>query len=186
MSILRPRKTRPDDPLIVSMSGVRLGQQVLAIVGRDRRLFFDVAARVGLTGRAFGLAADASDAAALGEEAIRHGVAADAGTLDTPWTIAADSIDVAVIDDRDARTPSTAALLPQVKSVLRPGGRVIVVLAAEGGTVARLLGRQRPPDVSGLLDALQGAGFGAGRLVAVRDGLAFVEAARPSARAGGL
>ncbi len=181
MSLLRPRKTQPDDPLVVSMSGVRLGNQVLAIVGRDRQLFFDLAARVGLTGRAFGIATDASAAAALAEDALRHGVAADTGALETPWPVAPDSVDVAVIDDRDAKPIAISALLPRVKSVLRPGGRAIVVRSAEGGLVARLTGRQAAPDVSALLEELREAGFGAGRLVAVRDGLAFVEAARPSA-----
>jgi hypothetical protein len=181
MSIFRPRKTRPDDPLIVSMSSVRLGQQVLAIVGRDRRLFFDLAARVGLTGRAVGITADAQDAAALAGDAIRHGVAVDTFALDTPWPVASGSVDVAVIDDREPRAVATADLLPQIRAVLRPGGRVILVLSAEGGALARLLGRERAPDVTGLLEALSQADFGAGRLIAVRGGLAFVEAARPSA-----
>jgi hypothetical protein len=180
MSLLRPRKTAPADPLAVSMSGVRLGQQVLVIVGRDRKLFFDLAARVGLTGGAYGIAADQAAAAALGEEAIRHGVAAETIAMETAWGIADDTIDVAVIDGREAATASTM-VLPKVRAVLRPGGRVVVVLAAEGGVLARLLGRETAPDVGALLQALPQAGFGAGRLVAVRDGLAFVEAARPSA-----
>ena len=46
------RHAPPQQPLIVSITGVRIGQRIVGVIGGDARLFLDVAARVGITGGA--------------------------------------------------------------------------------------------------------------------------------------
>ena len=45
MPIFRKSET-PETPLVVSVTGVRLGQRVLVVAGRDRAVVHDIAARV--------------------------------------------------------------------------------------------------------------------------------------------
>ena len=169
----------PDTPLIVSVTGVRLGMSVVGIIDRDARLFFEIARRVGLTGRATALAQDEQTAAAIGDAAIADGITLDVASPYLPLTVPDGSVDLVMVDERTARPPSSAlaALLPYVRAALRPGGRVVVVLAA-GGVLARWLGTTKPPDVGPVVDACLAAGLSKGRLIAAQEGLAFVEALR--------
>jgi hypothetical protein len=169
----------PETPLIVSVTGVRLGMRVLGIVGHDARLFFDVARRVGLTGRAIALAENEDAAGAINEAAINDGVTLDVASPFLPLTVPDESIDLALVDERSARPGAfdLATLLPHLRAALRTGGRVVVILPA-GGLLARWLGTTKPPDVGPVIGAFQSAGLSKGRLIAAHDGLAFVEALR--------
>ena len=169
----------PETPLIVSVTGVRLGMHVLGIVGPDARMFFEVARRVGLTGRAIALAQDEQTAAAVGDAAINDGVTVDVASPFLPVTAPDGSLDLAIVDERTTRPAAydLTTLLPPIRAALRDGGRVVVVLPA-GGALARWFGTTRPPDIRPVLDACLAAGLSKGRLIAAHDGLAFVEALR--------
>jgi hypothetical protein len=175
------RKAREQDPLVVSVTGVRLGHRVLVVPGRDLRVLVDVATRVGLTGRALVLASDAAAVARVQQASERQGVLVDADVLHVPLPVADDSFDLAVVDDRTTRAAGldTAALAPSLVLALRPGGRLIVLQAAGGGVLDRLLGHEAAPaTAASLITALMAAGFRTGRVVAVRDGVVYVEAGR--------
>lgn len=176
------RTSAPQDPLIVSVSGVRLGQRVLALPGADLRTLVDVAARVGLTGRVLALTRDESDSARVQAHAERHGVLVDVERLQTPVPVPDEAFDVAIVDTRGAdadRGKTLPALLPSMLRALRPGGRLVLLLQGGGGIAARLLGRDVPPrELDERLRALIDTGFRTARLVALRDGIAFVEAMR--------
>jgi SAM-dependent methyltransferase len=173
------------DPLIVSITGVQIGHRILGLVGGDARLFLDAAARVGITGSAFALATDSAAVGRVQEAALKHGVLVDAGPMAMPLPLPDASFDLALLDDRSPRTgtPATSrTLLVDVRRVLRPGGRIILAVAAPGSALAGLFGfTPKAPDVTALLQSLQEAGFIAARLLASREGVGYVEAARPMA-----
>jgi hypothetical protein len=181
MPLFRKSET-PETPLVVSVTGVRLGQRVLVVPGRDRAIVHDVAARVGLTGRTLVLAA-ARDVEAVQSAAERAGVLVDVAPLGVPLPVAGEIFDVALVDDTSPRPEGidTPALLPDLHSALRPGGRVVIRLAAGGGPLARLFGSaEEPPAAAATIAALDAAGFRASRVVAVHGGACFVEASRPA------
>lgn len=175
------RKARHQDRLIVSVTGVRLGHRVLVVPGRDLRVLVDMATRVGLTGRTLALVADRAAAERLQQAAERQGVLVDADVLQVPLPVADETFELAVVDDRTRRAAGqeTAALAGGLFGALRPGGRLVVLLAAGGGALDRLLGHEAAPaEAPTLLTALVEAGFRTGRVVAVRDGVAYLEAGR--------
>lgn len=170
------QKQAPPEPTILSMTGVRLGQHVLAVAERDRSIVQHLGARAGLSGRLLAFGADAAGAARLEAHVQAQGVLIDSAVLALPLPADADAFDVAVVDDRHARPVDGRALLTDVHRVLRPGGRVIVLRPAGGRLLQGLLGRQpTPPDVSPVLETLTTAGFHNPRLLGVRDGTAFIE-----------
>jgi SAM-dependent methyltransferase len=176
------RKAPPQDPLIVSMSGARLGQRMLVVPGSDLQVLIDVAAKVGLTGRAFALVPDPGALPRVQERTVQQGVLVDAEPLTVPFPLPDASFDVAIVDDRVMRPAarSTDALLPELARVIRPGGRLLVLVPAPSSPLAGLFGSEASaPDVSGLIRTLGAGGFTAGRLLGVRQGTAFVEAVRP-------
>ena len=154
---------------------------VVGIVGGDARLFFEIARRVGLTGRATALAQDEQTATAIGDAAIADGITLDVASPYLPLTVPDGSIDLVMVDEQTARPASFAlpALLPHVRTALRPGGRLVIVLPA-GGILARWLGRTPSPDVRPVIEVCLAAGLSKGRLLAAYGGLAFVEALRPN------
>ena len=64
--------------------------------------------------------------------------------------------------------------------MLRPGGRIVLAVPAPTSALAGLFGiTPKPPDIAPLLGLLREAGFIAARLLAAREGIGYVEAARP-------
>ena len=175
------RSAPPQEPLVVSITGVRMGQRILGVVGGDPRMFLDAAAKVGISGSAFALTADASAVARVQAAAEKHGVLLETSLLALPLSYPDASFDLVFVDDRTPRagSPPLSPLLDEIRRVLRPGGRIILAIAARSHALGSLIGiTPTPPDVGPLLDALFGASFIAARLLATHHGVAFVEAAR--------
>ena len=78
------RKARPQDPLIVSITGVRIGHRIVGVVGSDPRLFLDD----GGEGRHHGWRLRAGDdrrgRLACRRRRVEHGVLVDAGLIALP------------------------------------------------------------------------------------------------------
>jgi SAM-dependent methyltransferase len=173
------RKQPPQDPMIVAMTGVRLGQRLLIIAERDPSIPQELGAKVGLTGRILALAADESGASRLAARVLRHGVLIDTAAIALPLPTEDDGFDAAIVDERHARDErlSLAALLPELLRAVRPGGRVLVLRPAGRRWLEGLFGWQpEPPDVTPVVQALSAAGFHNPRPVGTRSGVAFVEA----------
>lgn len=168
------------EPLAVTMAGVKLGQRLLAVGPRDPKLVARLAAKAGLTGRACLVDADeaglASAAAAIEQEgALVEATRAPYGM----WPFEEDSFDVAVIPDLlPSLTPDVRVrCISEVLRVLRPGGRAIVIeRAARGGLVGALLGGARITSAyEGPVELLRSNGFAAVRQLSEADGVTFVE-----------
>ena len=175
------RKAPPQDPLIVAMSGARLGQRMLVVPGSDLQVLVDVAAKVGLTGRAVALVAGAGARQRVQDRTTAQGVLVETESLTLPFPLPEAEFDVAIVDDRAPRLDahSTTGLLPELVRVVRPGGRLLVLVPAPSSPLAGLFGAEpAAPDVSKLLGSLGRSGFTAARLLGVRQGTAFVEAVR--------
>jgi SAM-dependent methyltransferase len=181
------RKTRVGrDPLVMAMSGVRLGERLLQIGVDDPAVLGALAAKVGISGHAAIVTFDER-----GAERARQGIE-DASTLadvvvTSDGTLPFDdaAFDVAVVHsaagllallDADVR----ARLLQHVRHATRSGGRVIVTEAGLRSGVAAMFAPapkrdERYEAAGGTVAALQAAGFKPVRVLADRDGLRFIE-----------
>ena len=81
------RNARPQEPLIVSITGVRLGYRIVGVIGSHPGPFLEMAAKVGITGGAYALATDAAAVSRVQAAAIEHGVLVDAGLLSLPLSL---------------------------------------------------------------------------------------------------
>jgi SAM-dependent methyltransferase len=193
---MRPflRKMRAREPLVVTMSGVRMGERVLQIGVDDPRLTGTLVAKVGLSGHA-AIAVGSEDAA----ERARQGSADSGGLADVHVTtfdtlpFAAHEFDVVVVHSAGGLLASFESggrllLLRECHRVLRPGGRLVTVEAGARTGLRALF--QRPvstnPDyeqAGGAAGALGAAGFKPVRTLAERDGYRFTEGFRSAAAA---
>lgn len=181
------RKTRVGrDPLVMAMSGVRLGERLLQIGVDDPAVLGALAAKVGISGHAAVVTLDERSAVRA-----RQGIA-DAATL-ADVTVTSDgtlpfdegTFDVAVVHsasglvaflDADVR----ARLLHHVLHAIRSGGRVIVSEAGQRTGVMAMFAPapkkdERYESGGGTIAAMQAAGFKPVRLLADRDGSRFTE-----------
>ena len=179
------RKREEIEPLAVTMTGVRLGDRLLAIGSADPSLVAQLARKTGLTGRVCLVEPDEGRAALAGAAIERAGALAE--TISAPWgalPLDDNSFDVAIA--RDALFTMTsddrAQCLADAFRLLRSGGRLVVIEASASGGLASLLSR-RPADPAyrsqgGATQALTAAGFAAVRVIAERDGVVYVEGAK--------
>jgi len=180
------RKSRVQrDPLAVTMSGVRLGERVLQIVGvGDAGLAALIASKAGLTGTAAIIANDKRAA----ERA--SGALADAGALADVLTAAGPRLpfseaafDVAVIHSDATRSrlhSERTEWLLECHRVLRGGGRLIIIEGTKVGLRAFFGSRHSGDSTTGRQpggtdEALKSARFRAVRVLADREGFKFTE-----------
>jgi demethylmenaquinone methyltransferase/2-methoxy-6-polyprenyl-1,4-benzoquinol methylase len=178
------RKAAPAEPLAITMTGVKLGDRVLAIGLRDAALAAALAAKTGLTGRACAVDADAALVARAAAAIEQEGALAD--VTSAPWgalPYEAGAFDLVVVRDVMATIADDERrrLLVEIFRVLRGGGRIVVIETTPRGGIAGLLGGPKvdPSYASrGAVRALTDTGFAAARVLAERDGLRFIEAAK--------
>jgi ubiquinone/menaquinone biosynthesis C-methylase UbiE len=180
--------------LVVGMTGVKLGDQLLQVGCAHGGRLGAVAAKVGLSGRAVLVAPDESSA-----ERARKG-AEDAGVLvevevapPTRLPANADEFDLAVVDDTGGllgtmRAEDRVASIRELARVVRPGGRVMIIGAGTRGGLGAILTRSQSGPLfvaSGdAIQALEADGFRSVRTLAEREGLVFVEGIKPRQELG--
>ncbi|HET7619033.1 MAG TPA: class I SAM-dependent methyltransferase [Vicinamibacterales bacterium] len=178
------RKSAPAEPLAVTMTGVKLGDRLLVVGTHDPRLTAALASKAGLTGQAHVAAPDQEPLDRARAIVEREGALAEfarAPLASLPYD--ADAFDVAVLPSvLPALTPEErVACLREVRRVLRPGGRIVVIdTAPRAGLGALISRRQADPHYAehGPIRTLQAEGFAAVRTLAERDGYRFVEGAK--------
>lgn len=180
------KKLKGDTDLRVSMTGLRLGDKVLQIGGRDPRLIAMLAAKVGVSGQASALVPDPGDAAPIERAARAQGVLVDVkvAPLAAP-PFAQGWFDVVVLPKLIGamRPHERVGALQGARQVLRVGGRCLVIEAApRGGLGALFSGRALDPHYrsqGGAEPALKAEGFKPVRTLAERQGLLFTEGMKP-------
>jgi hypothetical protein len=157
-----------DEPAIVAMTGVRLGDKV-HFWGTRPELLLPLAARAGLSGQTTIISPDASD---LAKTAEREGLLVDLN----PAPAADAAYDLAVVH----ATGDWKAALGLLVSATRTGGRIIAVAGdPQSGLLSRLRsGEGSAPTEAQLVEALQSSGWQRVRLIGDRDGMRFVEGVR--------
>ncbi len=174
---------RKSDPhmLIVGMSGVKLGDHLLQIGCANGGALAAVAAKLGLSGRALAVVADAAAAARVQKGASQQGVLVDVELAPpTRLPVADQEFDLVIVDDSAAgfaglSSDDRAATLREALRVLRPGGRSLVISALPATGIAAMLGRGATGPAFDATPSLEAGGFRIVRLLAERDGLRFVE-----------
>ena len=184
------RKSRVGrDPLVMAMSGVRLGERLLQIGLDDPAILGALAAKVGISGHAAVVALDEGSA-----ERARHGIANAATLADVTVTsdgtlpFDAGVFDVVVVHSASGWLAALdagvrARLLQQVLRAMRSGGRLIVTEAGERSGLTAMFAPAPKKDerfeaAGGTIAALQVAGFKPVRRLADRDGIRFTEGLR--------
>jgi ubiquinone/menaquinone biosynthesis C-methylase UbiE len=167
----------------LAMVGAKPGTRVLFLGAGDGRVPAAVAGVTGLNGRT--VVIDPS----IDAEGTVERAAADAGTLvefqQAPLANlapASDEFDVVVVHQRMGVTESDPApMLAEAVRVTRPGGRVIVMEGTMAAGWRERLQRPRQEPVNGdrIRDLLSAVGLRAARVLALADGVTYVEGAKP-------
>jgi hypothetical protein len=155
------------EPLILAMSGLRLGD-TMVFSGRSAAHLLPLAGRTGLSGRSV-IVGPPEVTAPLEAAATREGVLVET----SPVPPADRSFDLAVVE----AVGDWAAAAATMKLAVRAGGRALVVAGEpRGGLLARLSARPSPVPGGDIIEALTREGWSRARVIGERDGLLFVEA----------
>jgi len=175
--------------LIVGMAGVKLGDELLQVGCAHGGRLAALAGKVGLSGRAVAVVPDEASAERARKGAAAAGVLVDVEVAPpTRLPRKSDTVDLAIVDDTSGVIGSGSgehrvASIRELRRVLRPGGRALIVGTAPRTGLSGLISRgPAGPEfaLSGEAGkALESEGFRAVRTLAEREGLVFVEAIKP-------
>jgi hypothetical protein len=183
--LLNPFKRRDEtEPLVVSMTGVKMGDQVAFIGCAHAGRLAAIASKVGLSGHAVAFVPDAAASERVSKGAANAGVLVEieiASPMALP--VERESFSLSVVDDTGdllggLPPGDRAALARELFRIVRPGGRVMIVGSTGGSGLGRLLSKDSGASLtsSGQVNALlESAGFRSVRTLAEREGLVFVE-----------
>jgi len=180
---------RRDDPhvLVVGMTGVKMGDRLLQIGCAHGGRLAAIAAKVGLSGQASAVVPDEASAARARKGAADAGVLVEVSVAPmNNLPAASDSIDLAIVDDTGGlvggmSVEDRVAAFREVRRVLRPGGRTVVLGTAPRGGFGALLSRAHSGPGFPTEPTLKAEGFTSVRLLAEREGLRFWEGIKPRA-----
>jgi len=175
--------------LVVGMVGTKMGERFVQIGCAHGGRLGAVAAKVGLSGRAVAITPDEASAERARKGAAQAGMLVEVEVAPmTALPVEDQAFDVAVVDDTGGllsamRPEDRGGLVRELFRILRPGGRVVALGAIPQGGVGALF-RRGPgePSFAGsgaLHELLAAGGFRPVRTLAERDGLNFIEAAKP-------
>jgi ubiquinone/menaquinone biosynthesis C-methylase UbiE len=175
--------------LVVSMTGVQMGDRLLQVGCADGGRLGAIASKVGLSGRAVLVAPDEASAGRARKGAEAAGVLVEV-EIAPPTRLPSDSdaFDLAIVDDTAGligtmRAEDRVASIRELVRVVRPGGRVMIIGTAPRGGFGALLSRAQsgPPFAASgdAVKALEADGFRSVRTLAEREGLVFVEGIKP-------
>lgn len=171
-----------DDPLVVKMAGIKMGDRLLVLGCGDPVLIARIAVKTGLTGRAVAVDDQEGRTAHAAEVATREGALIEPFTA--PWgalPFDSDSFDVVVVRDvlPGLDASRRAGCVAEARRVLRPGGRCLVIESAPRSGIAGLISRRQVDpsyaSAGGAARALETQDFRAVRTLAERGGQLFVE-----------
>jgi ubiquinone/menaquinone biosynthesis C-methylase UbiE len=179
--VLKLRKTTPTEPLIVTMTGLRVGDRVLIAGADDQKTLALLAPKPGLSGRV--CLVDEDDARTTRGAAAAEGEGALVEPFTAPLTMLpfeAESFDVVVMNHVMTRLGAgrREAGFVEALRVLRPAGRCVVIDAGRRSGLAALVSGGSRIDPADVEPAMRGAQFSGVRLLVERDGLVFLEGAR--------
>ena len=155
--------------LLTRMIGARLGDRMLSFGAGDPGLISALAKVTGLSGRAVAHAGSAEDLHHLTAAAEAAGVLVEV-VESSPTALPFDEgeFDLVLVD---AVSVPVAPILPEIRRVLRSGGRVVLVVRQ------KVPGAPRPAEVQ----AATSAHFKGARVLFERDGFGIVEALKGQA-----
>ena len=174
------RASPPGDPLVVAMTGVKLGDRLLILGGSHTKTVGQLALKPGISGRAVVVDEDANASTRAAEAATAEGAVIEGETAPlTMLPFDESAFDVVVINHALARIPEGRRnqMLTEARRVLREGGRCVAIEPAMRSGLAALVSSGALPSTDIERD-LSTAGFRAVRTLAERDGLAFIEGAK--------
>jgi SAM-dependent methyltransferase len=174
--------------LAIGMIGAKMGERFVQIGCAHGGRLGAVAAKVGLSGRAVAIVPDEASAARAQKGAAQAGMLIEVEVAPvTALPVETGAFDVAVVDDAGGllgglRAEDRVELVRELLRILRPAGRVVVVGAIPETGIGGLLKRGHEPSfaASGAMhELLIAGGFRPVRTLAEREGLVFIEAAKP-------
>src|SRR5919204_3198873 len=155
--------------LVVSMTGVKMGDRLLQVGCAHAGRLAAIAAKVGLSGRAVAVVPDESSAIRARKGAADAGVLIDVHIAPIArMPLDAGGFDLAVVDDTSGLVGTMSAedrrqAMREIARVLRPGGRVVMIGATRRTGVGAIFSRApvAPPFVSSgdAVQALEANGF---------------------------
>jgi ubiquinone/menaquinone biosynthesis C-methylase UbiE len=168
------------EPLVVSMTGVRMGDRLLVIGGIQPQLIAQLAAKPGLTGRMCAVDESADLAAKAAETAQKEGALVEVETApfhQLPFE--SGTFDVVVVNRVLGRLDEARrdACLREAARVLRDGGRCVVIGPGRPSGIGAWFWKPtlQPADIERFM---QSVGFRAVHTLAEREAMIFVEGAR--------
>ena len=182
VSIFKLKKRAGPHDLEISMTGIKLGSNVLQISRSDGGFAAALAGIVGLSGRACSVVKTEAEADRFRRAAAAAGVLLEIQVaLPGEFPYDQESFDVVVIKNAIGEMVVNARVvcLQQAYRVLRSGGRCVVIEKAIRAGLGALFSKRaldrRYVDDGGAQAALKAEGFRGVRLLAERDGVSFTE-----------